>query len=208
MLHIPSLRHHPIEPIAHPGPQRPHGEPKSIPAILIRVDLIVPPVTRVMSHHGPPSEREGAQRHNGDQMHTVAHGEHAHDAAQIAPQHHFAQVADVGFALVGLELFAQAFHVQGEGVVIVGGDPFVVRGQFGRDGIGVGGTTHGLFYSEIYEQRLGVVREESLRLLAVVCVIKRLALCRADPYIGLTFNATKAMKRKCKNEPVSGDVVG
>lgn len=160
MLHIPRLRHHPIEPIAHPGPQGPHGESKSIPAILIRVNLIVPPVTRVVSHHRPPREREGAQRHDGHQVHSVAHGEHAHDAAQIAPQHHFAQVADVGLALVGFQLFAQALHVEGEGVVIVRGDPLVVGGQLRGDGGGVGGTAHGCCLLLCGSATTGLCRKE------------------------------------------------
>mmetsp|Transcript_8610 Transcript_8610/g.19350 ORF Transcript_8610/g.19350 Transcript_8610/m.19350 type:complete len:220 (+) Transcript_8610:535-1194(+) len=56
VLDIPRLWHHPIEPIAHAVPQTTNGELEPIPPILVRVDLVISAMARVVCDHGPASE--------------------------------------------------------------------------------------------------------------------------------------------------------
>lgn len=164
VLHVPGLWHHPIKPIAHSVPERADGELESVPAILVGVDFVVAAVAAsareeaelgqkqnarmnfargsvpcVMCDHCPSSEGEGREGDNREDAHTESHRGHAHDAAEVAPEHHFLQVADVGLALILFQLVAKAFHVGGKSIVVVRRQPLVV---FGLGGGGVG-NAHG-----------------------------------------------------------------
>jgi hypothetical protein len=93
--------------------------------------LVVPAMAGVMSNHGPSSEGEGGQSHDGEESHSESHGENSYGSADVGPEDHLVEVADVCMALVSLEFFAEFLHVSSEGVVVVGFDPLVAFGKLG-----------------------------------------------------------------------------
>jgi len=131
MFHVPSLGHHPVEPITQAVPQPPDGEFESIPPVLVGMALIVATMAGVMRNHGPSGEGEGGEGKDGEESHSESHGEHSDDSADVGPEDHFVEVADVCIALVSLEFFAEFLHVGGEGIVVVAFDPLVAFSEFG-----------------------------------------------------------------------------
>jgi len=131
MFHVPSLWHHPIEPITHAVPQSTHCEFESIPPVLVGMALVIAAMTGVMRNHGPSGEGEGGQRNNGKESHSESHSEHSDGSADVGPEDHFVEMADVCISLVSVQLFSEFLHVSSEGIVVVGFDPLVAFGEFG-----------------------------------------------------------------------------
>lgn len=103
VLDVPSLWHHPVEPVSESVPEGSHGELETVPATLVRVDLIVTTVAGVVSDHSPTGEGPRREGDDGDEGYAVAHGGDAHEGAEVRPEHDLVKVGDVGGALVFLE---------------------------------------------------------------------------------------------------------
>jgi hypothetical protein len=131
VFHIPSLGHHPIEPIAHALPGSTNSELEPIPTALVGVAFIIPPMTSVVRNHCPPGEGESRQRHDGDDTHTKSHGKQPHQSAHVTPHDHFVKVTHISVALVLFEFISEFFHVGGEGIEVEGFDPLIGLGELG-----------------------------------------------------------------------------
>lgn len=158
---VPRFGHHPIEPIAEAIPERSNSELEAVPTFLVGVDAIVASVTHVVRNHGPARESPGRERHDGNGIDDVSHGEESNGRTQIAPTHHLVQVLHVGVALLRPQLFPQITNVPRKGVDVESLDPGLVRRQFFRTTrrwrrrftdvarvtvVRVTGTTHGIRY--------------------------------------------------------------
>jgi hypothetical protein len=131
VFHIPSLGHHPIEPITQAVPQPPNGEFESIPPVLVGMALVVATMAGVVRNHGPSGEGKGGQGNDREESHSESHGEHSDGSAEVGPEDHLVEVADVCIALIFLEFFSEFLHVGSEGIVVVGFDPLVAFREFG-----------------------------------------------------------------------------
>jgi len=136
VFHIPSLGHHPIEPITHALPGPTNGELEPIPTTLIGVAFIIPPMASVVGNHCPPGKGKGRQGRDRDDTHTKSHGEHSDQSAHVTPHDHFVEMTYVSVALVLFEFISEFFHVGGEAVEVEGFDPLVGLGELGRRFLG------------------------------------------------------------------------
>ena len=127
VLDIPGLWHHPIKPVEHTIPETSSGKLESIPAVLVRMALVISAVTsiekanelklashtiittsgskdlRVMSNHCPASEGERRQGQDGDDVHTKSHGELTYYSTGITPHDHLIKMLYISRALILLQ---------------------------------------------------------------------------------------------------------
>mmetsp|Transcript_7581 Transcript_7581/g.17711 ORF Transcript_7581/g.17711 Transcript_7581/m.17711 type:complete len:282 (-) Transcript_7581:124-969(-) len=139
---IPCLGHHPVEPVAHAAPGPAEGKLEPIPPLLVGVDPVVSAVARVVRHHGPPGERERAQRKDREEVDAVSHRGEPDKGTHVAPHDHLLQVGDIGGALLLLELIAELLDIGGECVVVEGLDPLVAASELGFRAGGLGRDAH------------------------------------------------------------------
>jgi hypothetical protein len=128
VFHIPSLGHHPIEPITHTVPRSTDSKLEPIPTTLVGVAFIIAPMTSVVRNHCPPCEGKSRQGHDGYDTNAKPHGKQTHQAAHVTPHDHFVQMTYISVALVLFEFISEFFHVCGETVEVEGFDPLVGLG--------------------------------------------------------------------------------
>jgi hypothetical protein len=131
VFHIPSLGHHPIEPITHTLPGSTDCKLEPIPTTLVGVAFIIPPMTSVVGNHCPPGKGKGRQGHDGDGTHTKSHSKQPHKSTHVTPHDHFVQMTHVSVTLVLFEFISEFFHVGGECVEVEGFDPLIGLGELG-----------------------------------------------------------------------------
>lgn len=74
VLHVPSLWHHPVEPVTQAVPERTDGKLETIPTLLVRVALIVAAVTGVVGNHRPTGKRPQRKEERRDKVGGSPHG--------------------------------------------------------------------------------------------------------------------------------------